>query len=159
MLEILLLLVVPPLLALRVWRRRAEPVTCTTKIATTMSGHRRLVAVLAAVALVGGMAILGSPQSAAAVTATGFTGSKTVSRAHLVGGVDQTVDTRKVSVTVSDTQQLRDRQGIRVTWSGAHPTGGLVNDVKLRVPPPGRSTRSLHPRVPGTGTLSALPAG
>ena len=32
-------------------------------------------------------------------------------------------------MTVSDTDSLRDRQAVNVTWSGAHPTGGIFADV------------------------------
>ncbi|MCW2494719.1 hypothetical protein [Jatrophihabitans sp.] len=60
--------------------------------------------------------------------APAFTATKTVSRDNLVDGVNDVLDSRTVKVTVSKTQQLRDRQGITVTWSGAHPTGGLAND-------------------------------
>ncbi|MFI5099929.1 MAG: hypothetical protein ACHQE5_05370, partial [Actinomycetes bacterium] len=50
-------------------------------------------------------------------------------RNHLVNGADDIVDSKTVSVTVSDTENLRDRQAINVTWSGAHPTGGVFADV------------------------------
>ena len=57
-----------------------------------------------------------------------FTGHVTATRIHLVNGGDQTVDTRNVSVAVSQTKDLRNFQQIDVSWSGAHPTGGLVAD-------------------------------
>ncbi len=52
-----------------------------------------------------------------------------ITRAHVVAGVEQVVDTRNVTVSVSQTTLLRDRQQIAVAWTGAHPTGGLVADV------------------------------
>lgn len=54
--------------------------------------------------------------------------SKTVTRKDLHGGSETVVDSRKVTVNVDTTGGLRDRQGIKVTWRGAHPTGGVVPD-------------------------------
>lgn len=70
-----------------------------------------------------------TPFSPAQAVTPAFTATKTVTRVHLVDGADQVVDTRSVKVTVSTTTNLRDRQGITVTWSGAHPTGGLAIDT------------------------------
>ena len=69
--------------------------------------------------------------SASALSTSGgpaFTKTETITRDHLVDGADQIVDTRTVKVTVSSTENLRDRQAVKVTWTGAHPTGGLVAD-------------------------------
>lgn len=67
--------------------------------------------------------------SAPAATAGGaFSKTETITRNHLLNGADDVVDKRTVKVSVSDTQGLRDRQEVTVTWSGAHPTGGLVGD-------------------------------
>jgi hypothetical protein len=55
--------------------------------------------------------------------------TETISRTHLVAGADQVADTRTVTVGVSQTTELRDRQEIAVSWTGAHPTGGLVADI------------------------------
>jgi hypothetical protein len=69
-----------------------------------------------------------SPGSLGAATGSpAFSAQETISRTHL-DGADTTVDTRTVSATVSDTQNLRDRQAVTVTWRGAHPTGGTVTD-------------------------------
>ena len=54
--------------------------------------------------------------------------SKVVTREHLVSGVQQVVESRTVSLNVSQTKNLRGRQEIRVSWTGAHPTGGIVAD-------------------------------
>lgn len=70
---------------------------------------------------------------AAAVRAEGSQGSattksKTLQRVELEAGKRKVVDQRKVSVSVDALRGLRDRQAVRVSWSGAHPTGGLVAD-------------------------------
>lgn len=54
--------------------------------------------------------------------------SATVTRDHLINNADDMVDTRHVTVHVDATQNLRDRQGISISWSGAHPTGGIIFD-------------------------------
>jgi len=66
-----------------------------------------------------------SPATETAARAA-FTKTEKISRVNLVNGVTQVVDTRTVSVSVSQTQDLRDRQEISVSWTGAHPTGGIV---------------------------------
>ncbi len=54
-----------------------------------------------------------------------------LNRVHLIAGNDVRVEAqdRSVSVAVDQTQSLRDRQEVRVNWSGAHPTGGTVSDA------------------------------
>lgn len=54
--------------------------------------------------------------------------TRSVSRDHLVDGVDTPVEQRTVTVSVNDTTQLRDRDAVTVSWRGAHPTGGIVVD-------------------------------
>lgn len=61
-------------------------------------------------------------------TAFGLEKSKTVTRIHVNDGKQNVADKRTVSMSVDVTSGLRDRQAIRVSWSGAHPTGGLVAD-------------------------------
>jgi hypothetical protein len=51
-----------------------------------------------------------------------FTASETLCRSYFDQGV---VDVRNFQVNVSDTQGLRDGQVVSVSWSGAHPTGGI----------------------------------
>jgi hypothetical protein len=58
----------------------------------------------------------------------GTTRSKTVTRTVLSGGTSTVVDKRTIKVTVGSLVGLRDRQGVKVTWSGAHPTGAAVTD-------------------------------
>ncbi|HEY2505947.1 MAG TPA: hypothetical protein VGI58_05490 [Streptosporangiaceae bacterium] len=65
-----------------------------------------------------------SPQAAAPNAA--FTKTETLTRTNLVNGVNQVVDSNTVSVSVNQTQDLRNRQVIDVSWTGAHPTGGIV---------------------------------
>jgi len=95
---------------------------------------RRLlgIVVLAALLAAGvvGLGDLGSrtPPASAGAGAPEFTTSKTVTRAHLVAGTEQPVDSRTVSLSVSQTSSLRGRQEVRVSWTGAHPTGGIVAD-------------------------------
>ena len=45
-----------------------------------------------------------------------------------MNGKEQVVDKRTVTLHVSQTTNLRGRQEIAVSWSGAHPTGGIVAD-------------------------------
>ena len=64
---------------------------------------------------------------AAPVTSThgaSFTAAETLCRTFVDKGV---VDRRSFSVTVSDTTDLRNNQVISVSWSGAHPTGGIIS--------------------------------
>ena len=97
--------------------------------------NRRGVAALFALAstLFSAAAILGvtsEPVAAAAADAAGSaTKSETIARTHLIRGNDVVVDTRDVTVSVSQTNNLRDRQAVSVTWKGAHPTGGVVPDT------------------------------
>ncbi len=68
-----------------------------------------------------------SPGAGAAASDTGaFTTTQTTARDFLVNGVDQVVDSRTVTLNVSQTTNLQGRQEIEVSWSGAHPTGGIV---------------------------------
>ncbi len=81
-----------------------------------------------------------TPQAAPASPA--FSKTLTVARTHLVDGKDVTVDQRTVTLKVSVTTDLRDRQGIDVTWSGAHPTGGILAD-----PHSGAAAQQEYPMV------------
>ncbi len=73
-------------------------------------------------------ALLGQgPGAGAAASDTGaFATTQTTARDFLVNGVDQVVDSRTVTLNVSQTTNLQGRQEIQVSWSGAHPTGGIV---------------------------------
>lgn len=77
--------------------------------------------------------ISGAPRAATAATSrsaatSAFSLSETISRNFLSGGQETAVDTRTVTLNVSQTTDLQGRQEIGVTWSGAHPTGDIVSD-------------------------------
>lgn len=57
-----------------------------------------------------------------------FTKTETITREFLEDGQEVVVDKRTVTLHVSQTLDLRGRQEIDVSWSGAHPTGGIVAD-------------------------------
>ena len=92
------------------------------------------VALAAAVAIVVAAALPGLTATAPgalvphAAAAPAFTKTETISRDEEVGGADKVVDTRTVTLNVSQTTNLKGRQEISVSWSGAHPTGGIVAD-------------------------------
>jgi hypothetical protein len=95
--------------------------------------YRRRAAGLALMSLSFGVAAvavapyaIGSPTAHAAHR--GFSKSETLTRSNLINGRSQIVDTRHFSVKVAQTRNLRDRQEVNVSWTGAHPTGGLVTD-------------------------------
>jgi hypothetical protein len=85
-----------------------------------------------AAVLFGTAATLAGPTAVASANQDSIgkaTKSATVARTHLLRGNDIEVDSRDVTVSVSQTLNLRDRQAISVTWKGAHPTGGVVADT------------------------------
>jgi ABC-type phosphate transport system substrate-binding protein len=57
-----------------------------------------------------------------------FTKTETITRDDLDNGKNHVVDRRTVTLQGNDTTDLRGRQEIGVSWSGAHPTGGIVAD-------------------------------
>ncbi|WP_300677877.1 hypothetical protein [Nocardioides sp.] len=70
------------------------------------------------------------PAAPAASSATGVTVSGEVSRTFYdETGTATEADRRTVRLTVSATTNLRSRQQIDVSWSGAHPTGGVALDL------------------------------
>jgi len=86
---------------------------------------------LRAAALVGGVAALlasglvgTAPATASGAAGDGWSATRTLTRTHLVGGASEVVDSERVSVHVDTTRNLRGRQRIHVTWTGAHPSGG-----------------------------------
>ncbi|HTW21043.1 MAG TPA: hypothetical protein VME70_12630 [Mycobacteriales bacterium] len=91
---------------------------------------RRPIAAAAAV-LVGATALVSFAGPSRAVSSTStkpFTATRTVSRINLNNGKNHVVDKRKVTLHVDNTADLRGRQEVKVSWSGAHPTGGIVAD-------------------------------
>jgi hypothetical protein len=93
---------------------------------------RRLAAVLAGCLLTGLLPMLAQPATAAgssataaaAASANGYHATKTLTRQRFLNGASTTADTRDVTVDVDKTTELRGRERIRVSWSGAHPSGG-----------------------------------
>jgi len=55
--------------------------------------------------------------------------TRTIRRTHLIDGKDVEADKRTVTLSVSRTRELRSRQPVQVSWSGAHPTGSVRPDV------------------------------
>jgi hypothetical protein len=65
---------------------------------------------------------------AAAASAGTFTKTEKISRVNLVNNQTQVVDSRTFTVKVDQTRRLRDGDQIGVSWTGAHPTGGIATD-------------------------------
>jgi hypothetical protein len=63
--------------------------------------------------------------SGAASSHPAFTKTEKISRVNLIDGQNKVVDTRTFTATVGQTRDLRNRQEINVSWTGAHPTGGI----------------------------------
>jgi hypothetical protein len=97
---------------------------------------------LALVAASAGFALLLPSRSYAAPAGSAVTKSVTATRSHLEAGTDHVVDTRKISVTVDATTGLRNREGVNVSWTGAHPTGGIFADANSRL-----ASREEYPMV------------
>ena len=75
----------------------------------------------------GAIPLLPGIEAAHAVSGTfAFSESETLSRDFAVNGVDSIVDSRNFTVNVAQTANLVGRQEIDVSWTGAHPTGGIV---------------------------------
>lgn len=84
---------------------------------------------LAAVALACAVPVAADPLAATAAEAPGYRETRTITREMVqADGSTATVDTRTVTVDVDLTTQLQDRERIRVSWTGAHPTGGRTSD-------------------------------
>lgn len=92
--------------------------------------RRRIAAAGCVLLLTGAASGLFRPASAVGADAgnSSVTKQSTVTRDHLIGGKDEVVDSRTVKVNVDRTQALKDRAGVHISWSGAHPTGGVVFD-------------------------------
>ena len=91
-----------------------------------------LLSLLVPVGIASGDAVIAT--SSPSTTGSAVTKTATVTRENIVGatssqpGTEQVVDSRTVSLSVSQTADLQGRQEIRVSWTGAHPTGGIVGD-------------------------------
>jgi len=90
---------------------------------------------IAVAGLVAGVGAQASPAVATQAAATSdaaaasqhaaFTKTEKISRVNLINGQNQVVDARTFTATVDQTKNLRDDQVINVSWTGAHPTGGI----------------------------------
>ena len=65
----------------------------------------------------------GVPVPADAAASPAFTASKQIARTNY--GQAQPTDSRNFTLTVDQTSNLVERQQITVSWTGAHPTGGI----------------------------------
>lgn len=63
--------------------------------------------------------------AAAATVTPAYSQTQTVSRTNLINGQVQTVESLSVKLTVDVTNNLIGRQPVRVSWTGAHPSGGI----------------------------------
>jgi hypothetical protein len=91
----------------------------------------KLVRIAAAASLVAGLALAGA--TTGVITAQGapapggaaaYTQTKHLTRSLLMEGQELVIDERDVTVTADRTTELRGRERINISWSGAHPTGG-----------------------------------
>lgn len=90
-----------------------------------------IVPVTQAVSLDKAGATAGAQCTAPAATSIGgsaFSATETLCRSHFDVG---SVDSRTFTVNVSNTTGLRNGQVVRVSWTGAHPTGGVVSQQQL----------------------------
>lgn len=93
----------------------------------------KLVRIAAAASLVAGLALAGATTAvttaqgapaAAADDAAAYTQTKHLTRSLVMEGQELLIDERDVTVTADRTTELRGRERISISWSGAHPTGG-----------------------------------
>jgi len=85
-----------------------------------------VLAALTALGLVVPATLWGEVLSGADTASSAVSVTSTVTRTTVTGGSSQVVDSRTVTFNVSQTANLQGRQEVSVSWSGAHPTGGLV---------------------------------
>ena len=95
---------------------------------------RALAGTIGASLLVSGLAVGPAVAADGNLTSGGLdagavTVTKTVSRTHLeADGSETKVDSRTVTLKVTQTKALHSRQPVMVSWSGARPTAGTVGD-------------------------------
>lgn len=81
---------------------------------------------------------------AAASTSSAFHQTKVITRTNLINGQDVVVGkSYTVSLTVNVTSNLIERQPIQVSWTGAHPSGG----IQLGSPDPDLAGHQEYPMV------------
>jgi len=89
----------------------------------------RVVRIAAATSLVAGLALAGATTAQAATApaaadAAAYTQTRHLTRSLVMDGQELLIDERDVTVTADRTTELRGRERINISWSGAHPTGG-----------------------------------
>lgn len=90
--------------------------------------RRRVAAAFAALVATAAVpvAIAPGPVLAAApeVPEPAYTATRSLDRTVTVQGQSLTIDSRQMTVTVDRTTELRGRERVNISWTGAHPTGG-----------------------------------
>jgi hypothetical protein len=90
---------------------------------------RRVVGLLALVFLASAVPVLLVPAVAVTADEPAFAASTTIARTHVgADGVDEPVTQSTFSVTADRTTELRGRERVHVSWSGAIPSGGRTAD-------------------------------
>ncbi|MDQ1104565.1 hypothetical protein [Nocardioides zeae] len=90
---------------------------------------RLLAGLLLAAAVLVGLPSADVPPAQAAPATGGFEQTRTLERTFTdADGTREVVDSREVTVTVDKTQQLRSRERVHVSWSGARPSGARAAD-------------------------------
>lgn len=97
------------------------------------SRSRRVVALLSVTAAALAPLVVVGPSRAegtdTAIDLGAVTKTQVVTRTHLnADGTPVVADERTVTLKVEQTTNLRSRQPVRISWTGAHPTGALVAD-------------------------------
>lgn len=88
-------------------------------------------ALLGSSVVAAGLAVVQAATAPAGAADWAFSAGVTATREHTEqdGSIDEDSKTSdKINVRVSDKDNLRGRQEVRVEWDGAHPTGGIVAD-------------------------------
>ena len=81
----------------------------------------------AAVVFALGLPVVGTVDTAGAApdgTTPAYTQTKHLTRSIMVQGQQIEIDARDVTVTADRTTELRGRERVNISWTGAHPTGG-----------------------------------
>ena len=92
-----------------------------------LGSHRSIAALVAVIVAALGVPVLVGSANAFA-DASAVTATWTATRDYIDGGVQTQINSNKVTMTVSQTANLKSLQQIQVNWSGAIPTAGLVAD-------------------------------
>ena len=89
---------------------------------------RRSLCLVAAAAVSVGLALVPGVSDASTPSGSAVTRTRTIQRVDLDGGTNHVVDSRTVKLSVSQTTNLRGREELDVSWSGAHPTGNVYTN-------------------------------